>query len=196
MTRAICSTIWYDVFGAQQTKETKMRQRVLPLIGVVLTVGVWSCTNSPQPQTTAAPAAAASAAAQDVEQTIAQLEKDWVAAIVKKDTATLNRLLASEFAGTSPTAHTYTKSEAIADINNAKYVVDKMDLDEVSVNVYGTTAVSFTSQEEKSKYAGQDTSGHYHFTDVWVKKDGNWQAVASHGTRYDAPASNEKPIAK
>ena len=173
-----------------------MRQRILPLISVVLTIGVWSCTSSPQPQTTAAPAAAAPAAAQDVEQTIAQLEKDWVAAIVKKDTATLNRLLASEFAGTSPTAHTYTKSEAIEDINNAKYVVDKMDLDEVSVNVYGTTAVSFTSQEEKSKYGGKDTSGHYHFTDVWVKKDGNWQAVASHGTRYDAPASNEKPIAK
>jgi ketosteroid isomerase-like protein len=173
-----------------------MRHRVPPLIGLILTVGVWSCTNTPQQQPTGAPAAAASAATQDVEATIAQLEKNWVAAIVKKDTATLDRLLASEFAGTSPTAHTYTKSEAIADITNSKYVVDKMDLDEVSVNVYGTTAVSFTSQEEKSKYEGTDTSGHYHFTDVWVKKDGNWQAVASHGTRYDAPASNEKPIAK
>jgi ketosteroid isomerase-like protein len=173
-----------------------MRDRVPPLIGLILTVGVWSCTNTPQPQATAAPAGAALAATQDVEQTISQLERDWVAAIVKKDTATLDRLLASEFAGTSPTAHTYTKSEAIADITNSKYVVDKMDLDEVSVNVYGTTAVSFTSQEEKSKYEGKDTSGHYHFTDVWVKKDGNWQAVASHGTRYDAPASNEKPTAK
>jgi len=173
-----------------------MRHRALPLIGLVLTVGAWSCTNTPQPQASASPAAGASAAAQDVEATIAQLEKDWVAAIVKKDTATLDRLLASEFAGTSPTAHTYTKSDAIADIKDAKYVVDKMDLDEVSVNVYGTTAVSFTSQEEKSKYEGKDTSGHYHYTDVWVKKDGNWQAVASHGTRYDEPAANEKRKAK
>jgi hypothetical protein len=171
-----------------------MRHRVLPLIGLVLTVGGWSCTNTPQPQATAA--AAASAAAQDVEATIAQLERDWVAAIVKKDTATLDRLLASEFAGTSPTAHTYTKSDAIGDIKDSKYVVDKMDLDEVSVNVYGTTAVSFTSQEETSTYEGKDTSGHYHFTDVWVKKDGNWQAVASHGTRYDEPAANEKPKVK
>ena len=173
-----------------------MKHRALALIGLVLIVSVWSCTNTPQPQATPAPAAAASTAAQDVEATIAQLEKDWVAAIVKKDTATLDRLLASEFAGTSPTAHTYTKSEAIADINDSRYVVDTMDLDEVSVNVYGTTAVSFISQEEKSKYEGKDTSGHYHFTDVWAKKDGNWQAVASHGTRYDEPAANEKPTAR
>jgi ketosteroid isomerase-like protein len=173
-----------------------MRHRVLPLIGLVLTVGVWSCTNTPQPQATPAPAAAASAAAQDVEATIAQLEKDWVAAIVKKDTATLDRLLASEFAGTSPTAHTYTKSDAIADIKDSRYLVDKMDLDEVSVNVYGTTAVSFTSQEEKSKYEGKDTSGHYHFTDTWVKKDGKWQVVASHGTRFDKPKAGEKTKAK
>jgi ketosteroid isomerase-like protein len=173
-----------------------MKHRALALIGLVLTVSVWSCTNAPQPQATPAPAAATSTAPQDVEATIAQLEKDWVAAIVKKDTATLDRLLASEFAGTSPTAHTYTKSEAIADINDSRYVVNTMDLDEVSVNVYGTTAVSFISQEEKSKYEGKDTSGHYHFTDVWVKKEGNWQAVASHGTRYDEPAANEKPKAR
>jgi ketosteroid isomerase-like protein len=60
-----------------------------------------------------------------------------------------------------------------------------MDLDEISVNVYGDTAVSFTSQEETSTYAGKDTSGHYHFTDVWVKKDGRWQVVASHGSRFN-----------
>ena len=71
-----------------------------------------------------------------------------------------------------------------------------MDLDEVSVNVYGTTAVSFTSQEEKSTYAGKDTSGHYHFTDVWVKKDGQWQVVATHGTRYDKPEPQEKATGK
>jgi len=54
-----------------------------------------------------------------------------------------------------------------------------MTMDEVSVNVYGNTAVAFTSQQEKSKLNGKDISGHYHFTNVWVKKDGKWQVVAS-----------------
>lgn len=58
-----------------------------------------------------------------------------------------------------------------------------MSMDEVSVNVYGDAAVSYTSQQEKSKYNGKDNSGHFHFTNVWVKKDGKWQVVASHGSR-------------
>jgi ketosteroid isomerase-like protein len=179
-------------------KEMNMRHHALPFIALVLSVGVWSCSNTPKAQEPATPAAAAAAPApsEDVEGTITQLEKDWVAAIEKKDTATLDRLLASDFVGTSATAHTYMKQDAIGDIKDSRYVVDKMDLDEISVNVYGNTAVSFTSQEEKSKYEGKDTSGHYHFTDTWVKKDGMWQVVASHGTRFDKPKAGEKTKAK
>ena len=116
---------------------------------------------------------------------VTQLERDWVAAIVKKDTAAIDRLLAENFNGTSPTAHTYSKPMAIDDLKGGNYVVTRMELDEVSVNSYGNVAVVFASQEEKSSYKGQDISGHYHYTDVWVKMDGRWQAVASHGTRYD-----------
>ena len=175
-----------------------MRNYALPLISLVLTLGVWSCSENSKPKETVAPAVAATAPAptENVEATITQLEKDWVTAILKKDTATLDRILAPDFVGTSPTAHTFTKEDAIGDLKDARYVVDKMDLDEVSVNVYGDAAVSFTSQEEKSKYEGKDTSGHYHFTDTWVKKDGRWQVVASHGTRYDKATTGEKAKAK
>ena len=166
-----------------------MRNDALALILLASTVGVWACTNAPGTRT--APPAAVSAATEDVPAVISQLEKDWIAAIEKKDSTALDRLLADDFAGTSPTAHTYTKSNAIDDLKNAKYVVERMKLDDVSVNVYGNTAVSFTSQEEKSQYAGVDTSGHYHFTDVWVKTNGAWRVVASHGTRYDKPAATE-----
>jgi ketosteroid isomerase-like protein len=179
-------------------KEMNMRHQALPLIALVLSLGVWSCANNSKPQEPIATATAATAPApaEDVEGTITQLEKDWVAAIQKKDTATLDRILAPDFVGTSPTAHTFMKDDAIGDIKDSRYVVDKMNLDEVSVNVYGDTAVSFTSQEEKSKYEGKDTSGHYHFTDTWVKKDGKWQVVASHGTRYAGPTAGEKAKAK
>jgi len=170
-----------------------MKYGIPHVAGLVLAVTAWSCANVPEPQKPAAATTAAAAVpAEDVESTVIQLERDWVLAIEKKDTAALDRLLADDFVGTSPTAHTYTKTQAIQDIKDARYVVGAMELDELSVNVYGTTAVSFASQEEKSKYEGQDTSGHYHFTDVWVKKDGRWQAVASHGTRYDKAEAGEQ----
>jgi ketosteroid isomerase-like protein len=138
-----------------------------------------ACTQAPPP------ASPNSSAAENVEGVISQLEHEWVRAIVNKDTAMLDQLLADDFNGTSPTAHTYNKSMAIEDVKAGHYVVDVMDLDDVAVNAYGDVAVAFTSQEEKSRYEGTDVSGHYHFTDVWAKKDGRWQAVASHGTRYD-----------
>jgi len=130
-----------------------------------------------------------------VEQTIAQLERAWVAAIVDKDLVMLDELLAPEFNGTGPNAVTYSKGIAIADLKSGAYVVDKMSVDEISVNVFGDTAVAFTSQEEKSKYGNQDFSGHYHFTNVWVKRNGNWQVVASHGSRFGMPRfeSSELP---
>jgi hypothetical protein len=121
-----------------------MRCHALPLIALVLSLGVWSCGNSPQSEdsiatTATAAAATAPASTEDVEGTIIQLEKDWVAAIQKKDTVTLDRIFAADFVGTSSTAHTFMKDDAIEDIKDSGYIVDKMARDEVSGNTDGRT---------------------------------------------------------
>jgi len=169
---------------------------VLCVVGLWI-VGAWSCSKTAE-QTNFPPSAPgqavlnpAASKSDEVEKVIRHLEEDWAAAIVHKDLATLDRLLADDFNGTSPTAHTFPKGAAIDDLKSGKYVVQAMDLDEISVNVYGDTAVSFTSQQEKSTYDGKATSGHYHFTDVWIKKDGQWQVVASHGSRFNERLEGE-----
>ena len=63
-------------------------------------------------------AIASTGAPAGVEAAITTLERDWAAAIVKKDAAALGRLLADDFNGTSPTAHTFTKTVAIDDLKN------------------------------------------------------------------------------
>lgn len=40
-----------------------------------------------------------------------------------------------------------------------------------------------SSNTEKSKEAGKDTSGKYMWMDVFVKQNGKWQAVASESTK-------------
>jgi ketosteroid isomerase-like protein len=163
------------------------------LLAPVLTASVLTLVACQQESTPSIAAAEpAPAATEDVDATIIQLERDWVNAIVKKDTSTLERLMAADFNGTSPTAHTYPRELAISDLRSGKYVVESMTLDEISVNAFGDVAVAFTSQEEKSRYEGQDTSGHYHFTDTWIKRNGQWQVVASHGTKYDKGHTVEK----
>ena len=157
---------------------------------IVLTVGAAMVTAAAAPQafaqaTTIAGSGTTPALANDAEAVVTALEREWAAAITKKDVTALDRLLADDFNGTSPTAHTFTKTVALEELKSGKYVVKSMVLDEISVNIYGDVAVAFTSQKESSEYAGKDTSGHYHFTDVWVKKGGRWQVVASHGSRFN-----------
>lgn len=147
------------------------------LVGIAV---LWLCI-------TPAPAPADSLHIKNVTDTITDLERSWVAAIVTKDTGTLDRLLANEFSGTSPNGYSYSKDMAITDIKSGMYKVDRMDLDQISVNVYGNTAVAFTTQREKSTSGDEDMSGYYAYTDVWVKKNGRWQAVASHGSKFDFP---------
>ena len=125
-----------------------------------------ACNPSPQPDKEAAPAIVAQSSPEAVEKEITQLEHNWVAAIIAKDVSTLDGILAEEFNGTSPTGSTFPKSDAIDELKSGKYAVETMAVDEISVDVYGDTAVAFTSQQEKSKYNGKDNSGHYHFTNV------------------------------
>lgn len=155
-------------------------------IAVASAILAASCTQAVPPEESAsAPASVAPTATEDVEAVVTQLERDWVAAIINNDVEAVDQLLADDFVGTSPTAHTFIKELALADLRSGKYVVESMTLDEIGVNQYGDNmAVAFTSQEEKSMYGDADTSGHYHFTDVWVKRNGRWQVVASHGTRF------------
>jgi ketosteroid isomerase-like protein len=125
-----------------------------------------------------------------VESVITKLELNWALAIVNKDTAAVDRLLAKEFNGTTPTGYTYSREMAIADLKNGVYDVTMMDMDQIDVNVFGNTAVAFTSQSEISKYGDEDFSGHYHYTDVWIKKNGRWQVVASHGSKFSEAESD------
>jgi ketosteroid isomerase-like protein len=145
----------------------------------VFAVSAWtpSAQESRAPATTkASRGASASTAANSVEAAITQLERDWATAIVKKDATALNRLLADEFNGTSPTAHTFPKTAAVEELKSGKYVVESMVLDEISVNVYGDVAVAFTSQKEKSSTRARTPAGTTTSRTFGPKKaaDGRW----------------------
>ena len=121
------------------------------------------------------------------EEFVRFMEDAWVNAIVHKDINVLNHVIADDFGGLSPNGYAYTKEEAISDVQSGSYVVDSMVLENVKVRVYGDTALVTFYQNEKSKFGDEDRSGRYAFTDVWVKRDGVWQAVASQGTPVILP---------
>ena len=156
-----------------------MKQTLLTLVAASLPLTL-ACAGAGTQTSAPPPAASAAAATENVPQVITGLENDWVKAIVAADTATIDRIIADDFIGTTDDVQ-YNKADAIAGVRNVTY--EALELSNITAHVYGDTVVATMDQNEKSRQGSHDFSGHYLFTNVWVKRDGQWRAVASHGSR-------------
>jgi ketosteroid isomerase-like protein len=76
-----------------------------------------------------------------------------------------------------------TKAQELA--KHSESADEPFDLEPMKVRIFGDAAVVTGDHWEKSQYDGRDTSGHYRWMDVFVKRDGRWQAVASELTRVE-----------
>jgi ketosteroid isomerase-like protein len=156
----------------------KHRAKILTLLaGFFL---LWSCSPGGAPATTSK-ATIQAANFTNAEGTIIGLEKKWAEAIVNRDMGTLNEIIADDFTGTAWSGDTYSKTKAVDDIEFRIYVAQALDLEGIKVKVFGDTAVVTLTQVEKSKYDNKDCSGRYGYSDVWLKRNGSWQAVSSYG---------------
>ena len=97
---------------------------------------------------------------------------------VKGDAATLDRLLADEFAFVGGP----DKAQYLASIKSKSpdtYVESAVSTD-VRVQVYGDTAVVTGLDTVKGKNKGQGYENKYLYMDVWVKRSGRWQCVKTY----------------
>jgi hypothetical protein len=118
------------------------------------------------------------------EQELISLDKEWGEAGLRGDSAVLERILADDFIGNSPTG-VATKAENIAEaktnapnITNATYVADEYRVRFLDSN----TAVMTHSALEKGLNKGKEYTDQHRSMHVWVKRDGRWQVVASQAT--------------
>lgn len=120
----------------------------------------------------------------NAEQELITLDKSWGDAGLKGDSAVLERILADDFIGNSPTG-VATKAQNIAEaktnapnITNATYVADEYTVRFLDPN----TAVMTHRAVEKGLNKGKEYSDQHQSMHVWVKRDGRWQVVASQAT--------------
>jgi ketosteroid isomerase-like protein len=75
------------------------------------------------------------------------------------------------------------KTRIIADLKSGDLKFESSKLEDMKVHVYGNAAIVTYATTDKGAYKGKDISGRYRWTDVFIKRGGNWQLVAGHGTR-------------
>jgi len=113
---------------------------------------------------------------------ILDLENHTREAALRNDAAFSQRTLAEDYLAIGPQGNVITKSDTLAVRRGAQMHYDSMNLSEMVVRVYGDTAVVTARVEVKGNNLGEDFSGPYRFTRVWVRRNGQWQTVSYQAT--------------
>ena len=118
------------------------------------------------------------------EQELIALENRWNDAAVKRDWASLDEILTSDFMWTDPDGNVWTKAEFLASLKSGENVITSSVADDVRVRVYGDAAVVTGRTTVKEQHKGKDISGQYRWTDMWAKDyAGRWKCVADQSSK-------------
>jgi hypothetical protein len=130
---------------------------------------------------------------------IMRLNRELTDAFARRDAETLNRLLADDYTNVSPRGRLIVKDAYLQSRVGSGPVTELGHFDQVSVRLYGTTAVvtsRFSAQFPSSRSATPQQLGAFREgptadgpcnqrsggntrTDTWVKRNGRWQLVAT-----------------
>ncbi len=156
-------------------------KKVLPLIAVIFATSLLSGqTNRPE----STPGIGARQIAS--EQELQTVEQTWAGAVKQRDTAKINNIQAEEFEFTGPNGQIWTKARALESIKSGQLLIDSFEMSEFKIRIYGDTAVVNFRVVWDGTSNGVDISGPQRMTDVFVKRDGHWQCVASQATRISS----------
>jgi ketosteroid isomerase-like protein len=130
-------------------------------------------------------AVATSAVAQEDDAAkVRALEMKWTDSYKQRKIDILASLLSDDFVITVEDGATYSKSGYITHTADTSVQVKLAELSDLKVHLHGNAAVVTGAYHEKGTSNGQPYEYHDRLTDVWMKRDGNWQVIASH---YSVP---------
>jgi ketosteroid isomerase-like protein len=113
----------------------------------------------------------------EIEQYLRQLNDEWVKAMVRGDGETLERIMAEDFLFTYPLEGD-DKAQFIDDITSGALKIEHISRGQVSVRVFGGTAVLTARDSASWIYHGRELSGQYKIIHVYSERDGRWQLCA------------------
>jgi ketosteroid isomerase-like protein len=118
------------------------------------------------------------------EEKLLKIEKEFAQAIISNDLGGIRRLVADEWVIIDPNGEMVDRARFFEVIKSGALTHDMMESEDLRVRVYGDSAVVTAVTCTKGKFMGQEFSTQERATDVFVKRDGRWQCVLTHLTRF------------
>lgn len=107
-----------------------------------------------------------------------QLEDGWASAVVRRDSATFERLLADGFVYTE-NDRLENRAEVLHDVVHGTDTVTAAHNEDMVVHCFGTTAVVTGWLVLEGRGTGGTFVRRYRFTDTWMQRNGRWRIVAA-----------------
>jgi hypothetical protein len=126
---------------------------------------------------------------------IFELEIRWMAAWRERDQATLEAMLAAEFA-LIVSAQPEVRIDRAAWLAQAlgPYVCRSLDFRGAQVRSIGEFAVFSAIARQDASVGGVDRSGEFFVTDVWQHRSNGWQVVARYSSLPEPPGSSSRAV--
>ena len=119
-----------------------------------------------------------------MEEELLKLERAFADAIIKNDLESVGRIVADDWIIVDPNGEIVDRTRFFEVIKSGALTHDIMESEDFRVRVYGESAVVTAITSTKGKFMGQEFSTRERATDVFVKRDGRWECVLTHLTRF------------
>jgi ketosteroid isomerase-like protein len=114
------------------------------------------------------------------EDAVLAAEQAWYSALVQKDVAALELLLAEEFVLSGSAPMLESRAQYLQTARMPERVLEPLLLEDRRVQLHGMVAVSTGRAWLRGRWREQSLALRFRYTNVFVERQGRWQAVASH----------------
>jgi hypothetical protein len=105
---------------------------------------------------------------------ILQANREWMEAIIKRDSASLDKIVSQEFTLNGGLPRTMWMNNTLHHLTTSSLKHSA----EPQISVYGNSAIATSTLYWKAAHdSGQKIDGEFLVTDVWKKNDGKWQVL-------------------
>lgn len=133
-------------------------------------------------QASARPKPAMDSGDQESIRQILDMEHQAREASLRRDVDFSQRNLAEDYVAITPLGQVTTKQDTVSARKSGQLKYDTINVTDMVVRVYGDTAVVTARADVKGHQLGEDFSGPYRYTRVWVRRTGHWLAVSYQAT--------------
>lgn len=128
------------------------------------------------------PRASADAGDQAAIREIVDMERQAREASLHRDADFTQRAVAEDYVAITPLGQVTTKQDSLSARRSGQLRYDTINVTDMVVRVYGDTAIVTARADVKGHQLGEDFSGPYRYTRVWVRRSGHWQTVSYQAT--------------